>query len=170
MCKLKSNNGKICNGKKTKMQVIHIYIILQWPSWTYYMLLPSCWAERDFKMCDRTQLSEEAAKNYWHECEISRRTRFNQENTIHTADSAIRTNTTNAHKQQLQKMVLADSKIFPLASIGSVRGWKNGTCLFLDRKSPQTTEGIWVDLSTHWKSAASSFFFRPCINECSDTC
>lgn len=80
----------------------------------------------------------------WHEHEISCRTWFNQENSTHSADSAIRTNT--AHKQQLQKMGLADFKIFPLVSVRSVRGWKNVICLLSDRKSPQN-EGILVDLS-----------------------
>lgn len=120
------------------------------------MLLPSCWAERDLKTCDRTQLSDKATRNYWLEHETCWKTWFNQETSRHIADSAIRTNT--AHKYQLQIMVLADFKALPLVSIRSAHGWKNDTCLFLARKSPQRAEGTWADLSNPWKSAGSTFF------------
>lgn len=36
-------------------------------------------------------------------------------------------------------------------------GWKNDICLFLDRKSPQTTEGIWGDPRTPGNQGACSF-------------
>lgn len=130
MCKLKSNNGKIRRRKKTQMQVMSILYCSDHPG--HHLCYCPIAELGETSNCVTEPSYEKSARNYWHEHEIPWKIWFSQENSVDIADRAIGTIT--AHREQVQKMLLADFKFFPLVSILSAHGWEKWHLLILRQK------------------------------------